>query len=86
MADTKTINYELIKQDVALPVRIAPINANMDIIDVELKKNADAAKAAQSAAESAQSAAKNAQTAADTANAAIGDIATLLDAINGEVI
>lgn len=42
MADTKTTNYELIKEDAALPVRIAPINDNFDKIDTALKANADA--------------------------------------------
>ena len=81
-----TENYKLAKPEGALKFDPDYDNGNYDIIDAALKANAVAAEAAQSAAESAQTAAENAQKAAVEANAAIGDIATLLDTINGEVI
>ncbi|MDP4109320.1 MAG: hypothetical protein Q8878_04750 [Bacillota bacterium] len=69
---TQTTNYSFVKPADSDTADVSVINANMDIIDTQLKSNAASASAAQSTANTAQSAAnaaipKSAATAADQA-------------------
>jgi len=67
MGTTSTPNYDLIKPNIfeELDSWGGHVNANSDVIDTEMKNNADSAGAAQAAADAAQAAADAAQATAD---------------------